>query len=190
MTCKTTGCIAFRSGAALGVLRAARSARFVVWCTPYAVWRDLLGYAQSHHPLPPAQPHSAHSALTLTPPPSTTTARHGADGARESHPPRNMVSKLSASRTFVIGSTRGPDGRGALKRGAGRSRRASVWRTRGRGIQGLQGGRLRAERAQVAGGDGGLPVRGARLDEPRRRVSVCEPLAYLTLLLGSRMALT
>ena len=101
-----------------------------------------------------------------------------------------MVSKLSASRTFVIGSTRGPDGRGALKRGAGRSRRASVWRTRGRGIQGLQGGRLRAERAQVAGGDGGLPVRGARLDEPRRRVSVCEPLAYLTLLLGSRMALT
>ena len=31
----------------------------MVWCTPYAVWRDLLGYAQSHHPLPPAQPHSA-----------------------------------------------------------------------------------------------------------------------------------
>ena len=60
------------------------AARFVVWFTPYAVWRDPLGYHESHHPPPSAPPHPAHSTLTLTPPPSTTTARHGADGARES----------------------------------------------------------------------------------------------------------
>ena len=44
----------------------------MVWFTPYAVWRDPLGYHESHHPLPSAPPHSAHSALTLAPPPSTT----------------------------------------------------------------------------------------------------------------------